>query len=74
MMDVKRVLLQWFINFLIKKLQAEQSKMKLYLIKNQLKNYSKGKGYSSFVDSIWGAGLADMQLISKFIERVRFLS
>ena len=74
MMDVKRVLLQWFINFLIKKLQAEQSKMKLYLIKNQLKNYSKAKGYSSFVDSIWGAGLADMQLISKFTERVRFLS
>ena len=73
MMDVKRVLLPWFINFLIKRLQAEQSKMKLYLIKNQLKNYAKGKGYSSFIDSIWGTGLADMQLISKFNKRVRFL-
>ena len=73
MMDVKRVLLQWFINFLIKRLQAEQSKMKLYLIKNQLKNYAKGRGYSSSIDSIWGAGLADMLLISKFNKRVRFL-
>ena len=32
--------LQWFIIFLIKKLLVEQLKMKLYLIKNYLKNYA----------------------------------
>ena len=31
--DIKKVLLQWFINFLIKIIQAEQ-------LKNQLKNYT----------------------------------
>ena len=29
--------------------------------------------YSTFKDNIWGADLADMQLISKFNERFRFL-
>ena len=29
--------------------------------------------YSSFKDNIWGADLADMQLISKFNEGFRFL-
>ena len=29
--------------------------------------------YSAFKDNIWGADLADMQLISKFNERFRFL-
>ena len=29
----------------------------------------KGKVHSSFIDNIWGADLADMQLISKFDKR-----
>ena len=29
--------------------------------------------YSSFQDNIWGADFADMQLISKFTKRIRFL-
>ena len=29
--------------------------------------------YSAFKDNIWGAGLADMQLISKFNKGFRFL-
>ena len=29
--------------------------------------------YSSFKDNIWGANLADMQLVSKFNEGIRFL-
>ena len=33
-MDLKEVSLQWFINFLIKMLQAEQLKKKIFLIKN----------------------------------------
>ena len=80
-MDIKRVLLQWFVNFLIKKLQVEQLKMKVFLIKNYLKNYlnqllensGKEKYTPSFIDNIWGADLADMQLISKFNKGFRFL-
>ena len=30
--------------------------------------------YSGFKDNIWGADLADMQLISKFDKEFRFLS
>ena len=33
MMDIKEFLLQWFINFLMKKLSATVLKMKVYLIK-----------------------------------------
>ena len=40
MMDINVDLFHWFRNFLIKKLQAEQLKMKIFLIKNWLKNYS----------------------------------
>ena len=50
-------------------------------MKNQLKNYTnqllekleKRTVYSGFKDNIWGADLADMQLISKFNKGFRFL-
>ena len=38
MMDINVYLLQWFINFLKKKIQVEQLKMKIFLIKKDLKN------------------------------------
>ena len=38
-----------------------------------LKNSKKRKVYSAFKDNIWGADLADMQLISKFYKGFRFL-
>ena len=38
-----------------------------------LENFKKGKVYSGFKDNIWGANLADMQLISKFNKGFRFL-
>ena len=55
--------------------------MKLFLIKNRQKNYTnqllkkinKRKVQLSFIDNIWGADLADMQLISKFNKGFRFL-
>ena len=55
--------------------------MKLCLIRNQLKNYTnqllqkfkKRKAYSCFIDNIWGADLAVMQLISKLYKEIRFL-
>ena len=40
MIDINVELLQWSVTFLIKKPQVEQSKIKKFLTKNQLKNYS----------------------------------
>ena len=37
------------------------------------RKFEKRKVYSSFRDSIWGADLADMQLISRFNKRFRLL-
>ena len=33
----------------------------------------KRKVYSSFTDNIWGADLADLQVISKYDKGIRFL-
>ena len=38
-----------------------------------IKNFKKRTVYSGFKDNIWGADLADMQLISKFNKGFRFL-
>ena len=38
-----------------------------------IKNLKKITVYSGFKDNIWGADLVDMQLISKFNKRFRFL-
>ena len=40
---------------------------------NQLLENSKEKVYSSFKDNIWGVDVADMQLISKYNNRIRYL-
>ena len=52
-------------------LQNEQLAEKLH--KPIIKKFKKRKVYSTFKDNIWGACLADMQLISKFNKRFRFL-
>ena len=79
-MHINVDLLQWFINFLIKKYLMEQLlKMNLYLINNLQNNCTKQllenfttKKYLPFLD-IWGADLADIQLISKFNKGFRFI-
>ena len=38
-----------------------------------IRKFRKRKVYSGFKDNIWGADLADMQLISKFNKGFRFL-
>ena len=38
-----------------------------------IRKLKKRKVYSAFNDKIWGADLADMQLMSKFNKRFRFL-
>ena len=40
---------------------------------NQLLKIQKRKVYSTFKDNIWGADLADMQLLSKFNKGFRLL-
>ena len=37
-----------------------------------IKKFKKRKVESPFIDNIWGADLADMQLISKFSKGIRF--
>ena len=76
-MDIKVDLLQQVKNVLVKRFQAKQLKMKLFLVKNQLKNCSnqllenceKGKTYSSS----FSTDLVDMDLLNKFNKRFRFL-
>ena len=43
------------------------------LHKQIFRNFKKRTVYSGFKDNIWGADLADMQLISKFNKGYRFL-
>ena len=43
------------------------------LHKSIIRKLKKRKVYSGFKDNIWGADLADMQLISKFNKGFRFL-
>ena len=38
-----------------------------------IRKFKKRKVYSGFKDNIWGADLADLQLISKFDKGFRFL-
>ena len=38
-----------------------------------IRKFKKRKVYSAFKDNIWGADLADMQLINKFNKGFRFL-
>ena len=42
------------------------------LHKSIIRKFKKWKVHSPFKDNIWGADLADMQLLSKFIKEIRF--
>ena len=77
MIDINADLLQWSINFLIKKtsgggIKNENISNKEFaeeLHKLIIRKFNKRKAHSL----IWGADLNDMQLISKFNKRFRFL-
>ena len=70
MMDIYVDLLPWFINFLIKKLQAEQLKnenisnteLAEELHKQIFRKFKKRKEHSTLIYNIQGADLVDMQL------------
>ena len=77
-MDIKELLLRWFINFWIKKTSIENENISNKELAEELhkpiiRNFNKGKVHSPFIDNIWDADLADMQLISKFNKGFRFL-
>ena len=79
MMDIKEVLLLRLIISLLKsQVKVVVLKMKLNETNNYLKNYTNQllnnfiKVYSSFKNTIWGADLVDMQLISKLISYLYF--
>ena len=74
MMDIKEILLHWFDKFFDKKLLVAVLKMRI-LKKKQLseelhkpiiRKFKQRKVQSHFVNNIWDADLADVQLISKF--------
>ena len=76
-MNISVDLLQQFIRFLINSFRANTSSgaIKSKTIPNQqladelhepiIKKFLKRNVYSSFKDNIWGAEMADIQLISK---------
>ena len=80
MTNIKEILLLWFLIFLIKSLKVVVLTMKLKKINNQQRNYinqllknSKEEKYVHHMKKIFGADLADIQLISKFNKAIRFL-
>ena len=88
MMNINVDFLQWSIRFFMKNLLVEllllqinlQSKNQIIsnkelaegLHKPVIRKLEKRKIHSPFIDNIWGADLADMQLISKFNKGFRF--
>ena len=81
MMDTSVDFLQWFINLLIKK--SSGSGIKNEIISNKelaeelqkviVRKFNKRKVHHPITDNVWGADLADMQLINKFNKGFRFL-
>ena len=51
----------------------ETIKLANELHKPIIRKFNKQKVYSSFKDNIWGADLADMQLLSKFNKGIKYL-
>ena len=79
MIEINIDLFQFFINILIKKTSGNGIKnfpnkeLTEELHKKFVRNLNKRKVHSPFIGNIWGADLADMQLISKFNKGFKFL-
>ena len=69
-MDIDMDLFQWFLFFLYTKPSGGTVKNEIKSIKELqkpiIRKFKKRKAHSSFIDNIWHADLADMQLISTF--------
>ena len=55
------------------KLTLQNDQLAEELHKPIIRKFEKRKVYSTFKDNIWGADLADMQLLSKYNKGIRFL-
>ena len=55
------------------KLTSQNQQLAEELHKPIIKEFEKRKVYAAFKDNIWGADLADMQLLSKYNKGIRFL-
>ena len=55
------------------KLIPQNEQLANELHKPIIRKFEKRRVYSTFKDNIWGADLADMQLLSKYNKRIRFL-
>ena len=55
------------------KLAPQNQQLAEELHKPIIRKFKKRKVYSAFKDNIWGADLADMQLLSKYNKGIRFL-
>ena len=81
MIDIKEDLRQWFINFLIIKSSGKGLKSK-YTLNQKLaselhkvitKKFQQRNVCLSLIDNILSADFADIQLISRYNKRIRFL-
>ena len=55
------------------KLTPQNQQLAKELHKPIIRKFEKRKVHAAFKDNIWGAGLADMQLLSKYSKGIRFL-
>ena len=55
------------------KLTPQNQQLSEELHKPIIKKFEKRKVHAAFKDNIWGAHLADMQLLSRYNKRTRFL-
>ena len=78
-MDIKVDLLKWSVNCLanegsgIKNENMSDQQLAEELHKPVIRKFKKRKVHPTFIDNIWCVDLADMQLMSKFNKRFRFL-
>ena len=55
------------------KLTPQNQQLAEELHKPIIRKFDKRKVHAAFKDNIWGADLVDMQLLSKYNKRIRFL-
>ena len=78
MMVIKKDQLQWFTTFLRKHLVEVCCCMPNCQLANELhrhiiRKYKGRKDYSSIKDNIWGVDIADIESLSKYNRRIKYL-
>ena len=80
MMDINRVLFQWFYKVFdikiaggaVKNENMSNKELAEQLHKPIIRKFQKRKLYLLFIDNIWGADFVDVQLINKFNKGIFF--